>query len=264
MQATNSDQISPQSSPDSAPNSSSKPQSFTFNTGTANKPEPVGSLGITDPEDPFFVHSNNAPNFKYKYPQARPTPDGEDDAVWNKTYTAADSRMYNKHHKSANESRKYRESGETRILSLRMMSENKEKHYRAVAAALAGGQPYVPKAPPKPRVTSVKHEIVGIKKETSEESWDMTPGAMPMSISEKIKSEGRKRKAPSDATSSQQGTPAPSSTQRLSSPAAPKLASPVPPRIDNRVSHKKKGTAAPLKRPPKKSLADGMLHLSLD
>lgn len=207
------------------------------------------------------MHSNNSPSFKYKYPQAKPTPDGEDDAAWNKIYTAADSRMYNKHHKSANESRKYRESGETRTLAIRMLAENKEKHARAVAAALAGGQPYVPKAPSKPRSTSVKTEAVGVKKEVSEESWDLAPGAIPMSISEKIKSEGRKRKVPSDTPSSQQGTPAPSGSQHHSSPA-PRLDSPAPAKVEKPVLKKK---AAPTKRtgPPKKPLTDGRFTIGL-
>ncbi|KAJ5051849.1 uncharacterized protein L3040_001619 [Drepanopeziza brunnea f. sp. 'multigermtubi'] len=253
--ASKSAEMSRQPSPESAP-SSSKPQSFVFNTGTADTNEPVGSLGITDPEHPFFVHSNNSPTFKYKYPQAKPTPDGEDDLTWNRIYTAADSRMYNKHHKSANESRKYRESGETRILAIRMLAENKEKHARAVAAALAGGQPYVPKAPPKPRATAVKSESIGIKKETPEESWELAPGAVPMSISEKIKSEGRKRKTPSDTPSSQQSTPAPPAIQQNSSPA-PRTGSPAPPKAE-KPAPKKKATAAPNRRtgPPKKPLTD--------
>ena len=70
--------------------------------------------------------------YKYKYPQAYPTPDGEDDEVWNKLYTAADSRLYNKHGKNANESKKYRMSGETRILALQMLQEKKDKVAGAV------------------------------------------------------------------------------------------------------------------------------------
>ncbi|KAH7336233.1 hypothetical protein BKA65DRAFT_403055 [Rhexocercosporidium sp. MPI-PUGE-AT-0058] len=217
----------------------------------SNADAQVGSLGITDPEDPFFVHSCNSPSFKYKYPQAKPTPEGEDDTVWNRIYTAADSRMYNKHHKSANESRKYRESGETRTLALRMLVENKEKHYKAVAAALAGGHVHLPKAVQKAKSPAVRPETVGIKKERSEEFYDLAPGAVPMSISEKIKSEGRKRKAPSDTPSSQQGTPAPTTTQKLSSPA-PKSGSPAPTKMEKPPIPKKKGTAAPVKKPAPK------------
>lgn len=213
----------------------------------------IGSLGVTDPEDIFFVHSCNSPTFKYKYPQAAPTPDGEDDRLWNKIYTAADSRMYNKHHKSANESRKYRESGETRTLALRMLVENKEKH----ANAIAKGGPYfaVPK-PPKPKPGLERAGSVGIKREDSVDFHEITPGGMPMSISEKIKSEGRKRKALSDTPSSQHGTPAPSIIQKLSSPA-PRLGSPAPGKMDKPPS-KKKGTAAPVKKPgPKKQKPEG-------
>ncbi|PBP20717.1 PHD transcription factor [Diplocarpon rosae] len=244
----------------SPPNTFSKPPPFESNTSPPNTENAVGSLGITDPEDPFFVHSNNSPTFKYKYPQAKPTPEGEDDAVWNRIYTAADSRMYNKHHKSANESRKYRESGETRTLSLRMLVENKAKHARAVAAALAGGQTYLPKAAPKPKNTTAKYEYVGIKKETPEEPYDLASGGIsggvPMSISEKIKSEGRKRKAPSDAPTSQQGTPAPPTAQKHSSPA-PKLGSPAPSKTD-KPTLKKKGTAASVRKfgPSKKAQND--------
>lgn len=43
--------------------------------------------------------------------------------------------MYNKHGKSANESRKYRQNGETYELALRMLQEKKEK----LAAQATGG-----------------------------------------------------------------------------------------------------------------------------
>ena len=167
--------------------------------------------------------------------------------------------MYNKHHKSANESRKYRDSGETRTLALRMLGENKEKHYKAVAAALAGGHAYMPKAAQKAKSPAVKPEPIGIKKERSEEFSDLVPGAVPMSISEKIKAEGRKRKAPpTDTPSSQQGTPAPSTAQKLSSPA-PKSGSPAPTKMDKPPVPKKKGTAAPVKKPaPKRPRSEGL------
>ncbi|PVH88897.1 hypothetical protein DL98DRAFT_565742 [Cadophora sp. DSE1049] len=246
--AADAAQASSQSSPNATP---SNPAPSTSNTAPSNGDTAIGSLGITDPEDPFYVHSCNSASFKYKYPQAKPTPEGEDDTVWNRIYTAADSRMYNKHHKSANESRKYRDSGETRTLALRMLVENKEKHYKAVAAALAGGHAYMPKAAQKAKSPAVKPEPIGIKKERSEEFYDLAPGAVPMSISEKIKAEGRKRKAPSDTPSSQQGTPAPSTTQKLSSPA-PKSGSPAPTKMDKPPIPKKKGTAAPVKKPAPK------------
>ncbi|KAL2069027.1 hypothetical protein VTL71DRAFT_15365 [Oculimacula yallundae] len=238
------------SSPPSSSATPSNPAPSTSNTTAGNSNTTVGSLSVSDPEDPFFVHSCNSASFKYKYPQAKPTPDGEDDTVWNRIYTAADSRMYNKHHKSANESRKYRDTGETRTLALRMLVENKEKHYKAVAAALAGGHSYMPKAAQKARSPAARSESVSIKKERSEEFSDLAPGAVPMSISEKIKSEGRERKVPSDTPSSQ-GTPAPSTSQKMSSPA-PKSGSPAPTKMDKPPIPKKKGTAAPLKRPTPK------------
>src|SRR3954452_11558028 len=99
----------------------------------------------TSPAASFAAHSsqsanshaisNNAPGFKYKYPQAKPTPPGVDDTEWNKIYTAADSRNYNKHNKSATESKKYREKGETYDLALLMLKEKREK-----AKKLAAGE----------------------------------------------------------------------------------------------------------------------------
>jgi len=105
---------------------------------TTEIPQPVS----TEVDDPFAVISNNKPGFRYMYPQAAPTPINEDDVVWNKIYTAANSRMYNKHHKNANEARKYREAGETRVLALRMLASNKVKHDLAVAAAKLAGVPF--------------------------------------------------------------------------------------------------------------------------
>ena len=76
-----------------------------------------------------------APRYKYKYPEAYPTPPGEDDERWNKIFTAADSRLYNRHGKSAVESKKYRTSGETYRLALQMLKEKNDKE----AAIAAGG-----------------------------------------------------------------------------------------------------------------------------
>ena len=183
-------------------------------------PQPVPS----EVEDPFAVISNNKEGFKYKYPEAKPTPPGEDDVVWNKVYTAADSRMYNKHHKNANESRKFRSTGETRELALRMLKENKEKHAKNVAAAAASGVPLSAlRSTPKSSTMAPKKKE--IKKEASTSSRDGTPGGdnIPMSmlsISEKIKSEGRARKAPPPPPSSSQGTPAPSTAPKQGTPSA--------------------------------------------
>jgi COMPASS component SPP1 len=225
-------------------------------------------------DDPFAVITNNKPGFRYKYPQAAPTPPNEDDVVWNKVYTAADSRMYNKHHKNANESRRYRESGETRILALRMLAENKQKHSLAVATAAASGLPL--SSTPKASTPSMaKKKDPTVKKEPSSSSRDGTPGgdAIPMSISEKIKSEGRARKAPPAAPSSNQGTPAPSTAPKQGTPSAstkqstpssgPKLNSPAPDKASSAPPPKmpkpaKKGTATTVKKQhAKKQKSDG-------
>lgn len=227
-------------------------------------------------EDPFRVISNNKEGFKYKYPQAKPTPPGEDDVVWNKIYTAADSRKYNHHHKSANESRKYRESGETRILALEMLAQKRKEHDAAVAAAKASGVPLsTVRSTPKASTSTMAPKKKEIKKEASSSSRDGTPGGdtIPMSISEKIKSEGRARKAPPAPPSSNQGTPAPSSAPKQGTPSAsakqgtpsggakmnspaPEKASSVPPPKAPKPA--KKGTATTVKKQhAKKTKSDG-------
>jgi COMPASS component SPP1 len=238
---------------------------------TTEIPQPVPA----EVEDPFAVITNNKPGFRYKYPQAAPTPPNEDDVVWNKVYTAADSRMYNKHHKNANESRKYRESGETRILALRMLASNKEKHAQAVAAAKAVGVPFAHSTSKTSTPAMAPKKEATIKKETSSSSRDGTPGgdAIPMSISEKIKSEGRARKAPPPAPSSSQGTPAPSTAPKQGTPSAsakqgtpsigPKMNSPAPEKASSVPPPKiqkpaKKGTATTVKKQhAKKAKSDG-------
>jgi COMPASS component SPP1 len=198
---------------------------------------------------PTPVISNNAPGFKYKYPEASPTPAGEDDTNWNKIYTAADSRMYNKHGKDANNSRKFRLSGETRKLALTMLEEKKAKE--------AAGVP--PRATPKPKIPAAKKtQPATTKKEPSTGSRDATPGLdmMSMSISEKIKFEGRARKTSSAAPPSNSGTPAPSSAPKMSSPAPPAAKVEKP-------ATKKKGTAAPVKKQVKRQKVEGMLRRPL-
>ncbi len=151
--------------------------------------------------------------------------------------------MYNKHGKNANNSKKFRESGETRVLALSMLKEKMEK----IKKEKEGG--IMPT--PKPKAPATK-KAGPVKKEISTISRDATPGGdiMPMSISEKIKSEGRARKASSAGPSSSHGTPAPSATAMKSSPAPPTA------KIDKPTT-KKKGTAAPVKKPTKKTNVQG-------
>ena len=152
--------------------------------------------------------------------------------------------MYNKHGKDATNSKKYRVSGETRILALRMLEEKKAKE--------AAGLP--PRATPRPRVAMPK-KPASVKKESSgsvpedPQSFDMT-----MSISEKIKQEGRARKVSSAAPLSNSGTPAPS---------APKMSSPAPAITKGeKLPAKKKGTAAPVKKQQPKKSIEGMTLFS--
>lgn len=204
----------------------------------------------------------NKSGYKYKYPEAAPTPEGEDDDEWNKVYTAADSRFYNKHGKSSQASKKYRQSRETYELAVTMIADKKQKarnDYNSQAAELnrggsgggSGGAAILPPktATPKPRVPTKKVQPPSLKQELSSSSRDETPAMdrMPLSISEQIKQEGRPRKAPSAAPSSHQGTPAPSTASKIDSPP-PKIEKPPPPK-----AVKKKGTAAPARKPTKQS-----------
>lgn len=163
--------------------------------------------------------SNNAPGYRYKYPEAAPTPPGVDDDRWNKIYVAADSRFYNRAKKNASESRKIRQTGETYQLALKILKERDEKEAEA-AADLAAGIVPPPKKVPKPRPPP------RMPKAPSTGSRDGTPGftdMIPLSISEKIKSEGRSRKAlPSSSQGS--GSPGPSS-HKYSSPAPSQIKS---------------------------------------
>lgn len=188
------------------------------------------------PPEPTAPVSNNRPGFKYKYPEAAPTPPGEDDAEWNKVYTAADSRFYNRNGKSAEKSRKFRQTGETRELAIVMMAEKKEKLKAGLISAVTGKS-----IPSKSKVA--KKPTTVVKKEPSTSSRDVTPGGMgiPLSISEQIKANGRAQKQPSAAPSSKQGTPAPGSSKMGSPP-------PPAPKLD-RPPTKKKGTASVIKKP---------------
>lgn len=207
------------------------------------------------------ARNNNKSGYKYKYPEAAPTPDGEDDDEWNKVYTAADSRFYNKHGKSSQASKKYRLSRETYDLAVTMMAEKKQKaraDYNAQVAAFTGGSGgsggatiLPPKTTtPKPKAAPKKVQPPTLPQEPSSSSRDGTPFAdkMPLSISEQIKQEGRPRKAPSAAPSSKQGTPAPSTAAKMDSPTPKTDKSIVP-----KAALKKKGTAAVVKKPTKQN-----------
>ncbi|ESZ94798.1 hypothetical protein SBOR_4817 [Sclerotinia borealis F-4128] len=188
------------------------------------------------PTAPKSKISNNAPGYRYKYPEAAPTPPGVDDDRWNKIYVAADSRFYNRAKKNAAESRKIRLTGETYQLALRILKERDEKEAEAVADLAAGIAP-PPKRTPKPKAPPK------MPKAPSTSSRDGTPGfndRISLSISEQIKSEGRARKA---LPYSSHGSPGPS---------AAKYSSPAPSQIKSeraeRPGPKKKGTAATIKK----------------
>jgi len=102
--------------------------------------------------------------------------------------------MYNKHGKDANSSRKYRASGETRTLALVMMEEKRKKEAAGIL----------------PRGSKPKNAHVPAPRELPLSSRDGTPSSdiMTMSISEKIKAEGRARKT-SVGPASTGGTPQP-------------------------------------------------------
>lgn len=70
------------------------------------------------------------PRYKYKYPEAYPTPPGWDDEVWNKAYTAADSRIYNHAKKNHQVSKQKRQEGVTREEALRWELERPEREAR--------------------------------------------------------------------------------------------------------------------------------------
>ncbi|TGO61216.1 hypothetical protein BCON_0029g00590 [Botryotinia convoluta] len=188
--------------------------------------------------------SNNAPGYRYKYPEAKPTPPGVDDDRWNKIYVAADSRFYNRAKKNASESRKIRLTGETYQLALRILKERDEKEAEAAADLAAG-------IAPPPKRTSKPKPPPRIPKAPSASSRDGTPSfndRIPLSISEQIKSEGRARKA---LPSSSQGSPGPS---------APKHSSPVPSQIKSEKGPmlKKKSAVAPFKKfQPKAAKPEG-------
>jgi COMPASS component SPP1 len=219
---------------------------------TSALPSAVDSAQLSNPPT---VISNNDPAFKYKYPQASPTPPGVDDTEWNKLFTAADSRFYNKAHKSAVASKAKRESGETYALALQMLQEKRGKAVskgtsstvdssNSLVSTLSASTPK-PKVPTAKKPQSSKEGQVGSSREA-------TPATMDMA--ERIKTEGRPRKAAS-AAPSEHDTPAPSPVPKINSATAPPKSKSVP----------KKGTAAPTKKQQeKKSLSkskiNGMTH----
>lgn len=185
-------------------------------------------------------------NFKYKYPQARPAPEGIDPIDWNKIYNAADSRIYNKANKSATASKARREAGETRKLALEILTEKHAKLASTPGSNIAGSSnslsSHSPALPMMPKASAAKKPQPS--KEGPLSSREATPATMDMA--ERIKTEGRPRKAASTVPSDHD-TPAPSPVPKLGSTGAPSKAHKTGP---------KKGTAAPTKKQQdKKSLS---------
>lgn len=164
---------------------------------------------VTNPKSPFFCHTTNSPNHKFKYPETAPTPDNEDDVQWGKIYTAADSRKYNHGNKSAAESKKVRQSGATYQLALVMLVENKQKYAIAVQNAILRGDPIpteIPRAIPKPfsagdpipapRAIPQPRSAPRMEQPASESRF----GGDVLSISEALKVQGRSARQTSTAS----------------------------------------------------------------
>ena len=203
---------------------------------------------------------NNNPKFKFKYPQCPPTPEGIEDITWNRAYNAADSRFYNKGGRSAKESLKKRESGETRILALQIIKDNRAKE------ASRGSAPSA--SLPKPKATTTSSTQSPLSKQTplSQQSINnfLDTTSSNMDMAERIKTEGRARKQASVPTSSGRGTPAPTIEQSVER----KMSSPPVPAVST-AKLKKKGTASRVekkkpreKKPVNKGQADGKLFLT--
>lgn len=210
------------------------------------------STTVTDHSSPFFIHSNNGPGFKWKYPEAAPTPAGEDDGQWNKIYTAADSRKYNHHGKSSSESKKFRGTGETYTLAMKMLVDNKEKYATAVRMAIAAGLPIpsdIPRATPKPgqalKATPKSEPRTYVKKDQTFSEAAIFGGES-LSISEKIKSQGRVRQPSALSSTSLPVNQSLSPSEQEMAPS--KKNSPAPraksdkmgPKVDNKMASKKR------------------------
>lgn len=182
--------------------------------------------------------SNNEPDFKYKYPQARPTPPDVSDIDWNKIFNAADSRFYNKAHKSAIASKAKRESGETYTLALQMLQEKRDKASSTGNNSTIGGLNPPTSTHPSATIKASSTKKPQPLKGPTGSSREATPmGLSTMDMAERIKTEGRPRKAASTALStapSEYDTSAPSLAPKAE-PSKPKPA-------------RKKGTAAPTKK----------------
>ncbi len=216
-------------------------------------PELGSSRFVTNSDSPFYVRSTNHAEFKYKYPEAEPTPEGEDDVLWNRIYVAADSRRYNHFNKNFAESKKYRLSGETRTLALTMLRDNKSKYAEAVRFAVENGQPIptqIPRGNPLKMVAALAASAANAEnlsmnkkeKPRTSESGHAAVGEdfSALSISEKIKAEGRARK---------QSTPVaahgmPLSSQKLGNPQS-KNGSPAPQAKVDSIVPKKRPSGPP-------------------
>ncbi|RKF60258.1 putative phd transcription [Erysiphe neolycopersici] len=214
---------------------------------------------------PFAIITNNAPDFKFKYPEAKPTPPDEDDAVWNRTFNAADSRLYNKNGKNAAISKKFRSSGETYALALQVLAENKRKYFAGIAqnkiSHRSSEGTLIPNTIPAPRnsksprpssLTSTSKALASSGSADLASHLQMTQ----MSISEKVKAEGgRNRKASSIALVSNQTTQAYSNiSQNKPDKEVTKKSTPTPIRKPGPKSSSKASSKKLKKDDPSKSL----------
>jgi len=145
--------------------------------------------------------------YKYKYKEATPKPDGVDEKEWDLTYTAADSRIYNRNDKKHKKSAAARATGETYELALKILAERRAK------AAQANNPPANTSIIPTTSTTSTtsadamdpayvkKPTAKGNKLRKAESSPDATPDpagepGSTNTIADKVKGKSRAGKKP--------------------------------------------------------------------
>lgn len=105
---------------------------------------------------------NNAPGYKYKHFEAKPTPPGVDDSEWDKIYVCANSRMYSKYcDKKTAETRRARDNGKTYNMALVILDERRvQQPWNQLLGTSKGQQPNLSSQPTQPRVFPPKEKTI--------------------------------------------------------------------------------------------------------
>lgn len=205
--------------------------------------------------------------FKYKYPEAYPTPPGWDDETWNKAYTAADSRIYNHAKKNHQVSKQKRGEGVTRIEALQWEADRGKREAKKASRKPGLKQQQQQTSHREASSSTVTASVptdadMGNKKNQKKKSAASTPVASSSSQQHNLSQTQSPEALPTFATLADRVKGKSAASAAASSPFTAESSTPLRAESE-KVLPPKKGVAVPAKKVPNAKSDSKLPHLRI-